>query len=204
MKTFHAAYRVAAIAMVVASGAAYAAAPAKADRQRELNYEYAKLYKAASGLRMLDELLLIKLESKETEQLIEQIASFGSRTKAELDDLVKAHPEVSLDDDGRTELSRESSRRQTRDRRKSFAPLTGSSGVDFERMLLLGQQGALYQLRFRVDVMADAETSEPRRAWLRKKRDELDRLYVQTLQLLDKRYFRPPAKTPLGAIGGDD
>jgi hypothetical protein len=182
---------------------AHAESEPKRNIQQELNYEYAKLYKATSSLRMQDELLLIKLESKETEQLVKQIAAFGSRTKSELEDLVRAHPEVSLDDDGRTQLSRESSKRQTRDRLKSFAPLTGASGADFERALLLGQQGALYQLRFRADVMAEAETSAPRRAWLRKVRQELDRLYVQTVELLDQHYFRQPAKTPVGAAGDD-
>ena len=191
------------MAVAMAWSPAYGATPAEPDRQRELNYEYAKLYKAVSGMRLLDELLLVKLESKETEQLVEQIAAFASRTRSELEELDRAHPEVSLDDDGRTELSRESSRRQARDRLKTFAPLTGASGVDFERMLLLGQQGVLYQLRFRTEVMADAETSEPRRTWLRKMRRELDRLYVQTLELLDKRHFRPPARTLLGTAGGD-
>jgi hypothetical protein len=205
MRSLRAPTWIAAVALALASGAAWAAdAQPERDRQRELNYEYAKLYKAVSGLRMLDELLLIKFETKDTEQLIKQIASFGSRAKSELEDLARAHPEISFDEDGRTQLSRESSKRQRNDRLKSFAPLTGATGADFERMLLLGQQGALYQLRFRTEVMADAETSEPRRAYLRKMRGELDRLYVQTLKLLDKRYFRQPANTPLGAVGGDD
>lgn len=194
----------AAAAVLVACSALGAEQPAEPERQRQLNYEYAKLYKAMSGLRLLDELLLVKHESKETEQLIGQIAAFASRTRSELEDLARAHPEVSLDDDGRTELSRESSKRQQRDRMKTYAPLTGASGADFERMLLLGQSAALYQLRFRVDVMADAETSAPRRDYLRKMRGELDRLYVQTVKLLDQRYFRPPARTPLGLIGGED
>ena len=188
----------------MAAASAYAGAPAGPDRQRQLNYEYAKLYKAVSGLRMLDELLLIKQETKPTEELIEQIAAFAARTKSELEDLARAHPEVSLDDDGRTELSKEASKRQQRDRRKTYAPFTGASGADFERMLLLGQSAALYQLRFRADAMADFETNEARRAYLRKMRGELDQLYIQTVKVLDKRYFKQPARTPLGAIGGDD
>src|SRR5687768_1585672 len=95
----------AAAAVVMAWNAAYADVQTERDRQRELNYEYTKLYKAVSGLRLLDELLLVKFESKETEQLIEQIAAFGSRTRSELEDLARAYPEVSLDDDGRSQLS---------------------------------------------------------------------------------------------------
>jgi hypothetical protein len=194
----------AAAAFAVAFGAAQADAKGQRDLQRELNYEYAKLYKGVSGLRLLDELLLVKLEAKETEQLIEQIAALGARTKSELEDLAKAHPEVSLDDDGRTELSKESSKRQKKDRLRSYAPVTGASGQDFDRMLLLGQSAALYQLRFRVDVMADYETNAARRTYLRKLKKDLDRLYTQAVEVLDKRHFRGAANTPLGEIGGDD
>lgn len=194
----------AAIVVALIASAACADTPSGPTPQRQLNYEYAKLHKAVSGLRLLDELLLIKLESDETEQLVQQIAAFGSRSKSELEDLARAHPEVSLDDDGRTDLARDASKRQQRDRLKSYAPLTGASGADFERMLLLGESAALYQMRFKVDAMADAETNEARRAYLRKMRGDLDRLYVQAVELLDKRYFRPPAKTPLGRIGGED
>ena len=192
------------VALLAAGAAAAADAKAQPDRQRQLNYEYAKLYKATNGLRLLDELLLVKLESKETEEVVERIAAFGARTKSELEDLRKAHPDVSFDDDGRTELSRESSKRQQRDRMRTYAPVTGASGPDFERMLLLGQSAALYQLRFRVEVMADAETNAARAKYLRKMRRELDELYVLAVNLLDKRYFRQPAKTPLGEIGGAD
>jgi hypothetical protein len=193
-----------ALAVVLASSAAHADARPERDPQQELNHEYAKLYKAVSGLRMLDELLLVKFEAKHTEQLIEQIAAFGSRSKRELEDLARAHPEVKLDEDGRNSLSKESSKRQQRDRLRSYAPGTGASGADFDRMLLLSQSAALYQLRFRVEVMAEAETSKPRREYLRGMRRDLDRLYVQAVELLDKHYFRQPARTPLGKIGGDD
>lgn len=205
MRTTAFAVWTAVLALLTAWGAfAGSEAQSARDRQRELNYEYAKLYGAMNGLRMLDELLLVKLESKETEKLVEQIASFGARTKSELEDLAKANPEISLDDDGRTKLSKESSKRQKRDRMKTFAPMTGVSGPDFERMLLLGQQGVLYQLRFRAEVMADAETNPKRRDYLRGVQKDVERLYIETVNLLDKRYYKGPAKTPLGAIGGDD
>lgn len=193
-----------AIAVVLVSGVAGAGAQVDGDRMRELNYEYAKFYKAVSGLRMLDELLLVKLEAKETEELVEKIAAFGSRTKSELDDLKRAHPEISFDEDGRTELAREASKRQQRDRLKSYAPITGASGSDFDRMLLLGQSATLYQMRFKVDAMADAETNADRRKYLRGVRKDLDKLYIQAVELLDKRYFKQPARTPLGEIGAED
>jgi hypothetical protein len=190
--------------LALACCAVSAGKPADPDPQQELNYEYAKLYKAVSGLRFMDELLLVKFETKPTEQLVRQVAEFGSRTRSELEELARANPGLSLEEDGRTKLSKESSKRQKRDRMRAFAPLTGASGQDFERMLLLGQASALYQLRFRTDAMADAETSKARAQYLRGVRKELDRLYVKTARLLDERYFKQPANTPLGAAGGDE
>lgn len=204
MSSLQTAGRAIAAAIALACTAALAAPQPERDIQRELNYEYAKLYRAVSGLRLLDELLLVKFESDETEQLIKQIAGMGARMRSELEDIAKRYPEVKLDDDGRTELSREASRRQQKDRKKTYLPVTGASGPDFERMLLLGQSAALYTLRFRLDVMADAETSRERAAYLRKARGEMDRLYVQTVKLLDQHHFKGSAHTPLGIIGGDD
>jgi hypothetical protein len=192
------------MAMVMACAAAWAADRDPRDVQRELNYEYAKLYKSVSNLRMQDELLLLKFESDETEALSKQIAAFGSRAKAELEDLRKASPGISFDDTGRTRLSSEASDRQKKERLKAYAPVIGASGADFERMLLLGQATVLGQLRFRVEVMADAETSPARSKYLRNMQKELDQLYVRTAKLLDRRYFREGAKTPLGAAGEDD
>jgi hypothetical protein len=203
-KAFTALNWIVAIALVMGLGAAQAEADADRISQKELNYGYARLYGAAGTLRLLDELLLVKLESKETEQVIGQIAAYGSRLRSELEDLERAHPAVSLDDEGRSRLQQDVSKRQQRDRMRALAPLTGASGADFERTLLLTQSGALNQLRFLADAIAHAETNESRRAYVKGVRRELDRLYVQTVELLDRRYFKPPAKTPLGAAGKNE
>jgi hypothetical protein len=192
------------MAVVTSGGAAWAGDRDARDVHRELNYEYAKLYGSVSNLRLQDELLLLKFESDETEALCKQIAAFGSRAKAELEELKKADPGISFEETGRTELSHEASKRQKKERLKAYAPVTGASGADFERMLLMGQATVLYQLRFRVGVMADAETSPARSKYLRKMQGELEQLYARTSRLLDKRYFRQGANTPLGSAGEDD
>jgi hypothetical protein len=198
MKSFHVAQCIALIAVAVCS----ARAQAEIDqRQRELSQGYARLYQAASSLRFLDELLLVKFESRDTERVIGQIAAYGSRLKSELEDLARANPGLSLEDDGLPLLERDAHKRQQHDRLRTLAPLKGASGADFERTLLLTQSGALNQLRFLADALAEAETSEARRAYALGVRRELDRLYVQIVELLDKRYFKPPARTPLGAAG---
>jgi hypothetical protein len=202
--TFRFATLAAGMAIVLAGGAAVAGDGDARDVQRELNYEYAKLYKTVSAMRLLDELLLLKFTSDETEALIKQIAAFGSRAKAELEDLRKADPGISFDEDGRTELAHEASKRQKKDRLKSYAPITGASGADFERMLLMSEAGVLSSLRFRVEVMADADTNPARSKYLRKMHKELNQLYVRTAKLLDKRYFSQGANTPLGSAVEDD
>lgn len=204
MNLFRVATFAAGVALAAACGAAQAGDRDARDLRRELNYEYAKLYQSVSNLRLQDELLLLKFESDETEALCKQVAAFGSRAKAELEDLRKADPGISFEDTGRTELAHESSKLQKKERLKAYAPVTGASGADFERMLLLSLATMLSHLRFRVEVMADADTNAARSKYLRRMRGELDQLYVRTQKLLDNRYFRQGANTPLGSAGEDD
>jgi hypothetical protein len=204
MRPFRFAAGATGLAVLMACGGAWAGDRDARDANRELNYEYAKLYKTVSGLRLLDELLLIKFESDETEALVKQIAAFGSRAKKELEDLRKADPSISFDEDGRTQLAHESSKLQKKDRLKSYAPVTGASGADFERMLLMSEAGVLSQLRFRVEAMANVDPSPARSKYLRKMHGELNQLYVRISKLLDKRYFREGARTPLGSAIEDD
>ena len=166
-----------------------------------LSHGYAQLYDAASGLRWLDEFLLVKTESAPTHQAIRELAEYSSRLKRELEELARANPSISLQDDGLPLLERNKRKALQADRAKSLAPLAGARGSDFERTLLLTQSGVLNQLRFLAQAIADAETDTERRQYVTGVRQELDRLYARIVRLLDKEFFRSPARSPLGAAG---
>jgi hypothetical protein len=171
------------------------------DRNRVLSQGYSQLYDAASSLRWLDEILLIKFESDETQKVITDVAKYATTLRGELEQLERDYPSLTLRDDGLPVLEKKKRSAQALDRAKTLAPVSGAHGADFERTLLLTQSGALNQLRFLAQVLVEEEKSEPRRKWMLEVQRNFDRLYVDVVKLLDQRHFRSPSKTPLGAAG---
>ena len=176
-------------------------AMSEADRDRVLSEGYSQLYDAASGLRWLDEFLLVKFESDDTQRVITDLAHYASQLKGELEQLEHDYPSLSIHNDGLPLLEKNKREMQAKDRAKTLAPLIGAKGADFERTLLLTQSGALNQLRFLAQAIVDAEKSGPRRTWMIDVQRRLDHLYVEVVKLLDRRFFRAPAHSPTGAAG---
>lgn len=170
-------------------------------RRRALSEAYAQLHDAASGMRLLDEFLIVKLESEATGRAVRRLADYAARLRRELQTLAKAAGWISLEDDGLPLLARRADEAQERDQLRTLAPVIGAAGADFERTLLLSYAGSLNRLRFLAQALADAEDSAARCRWARGVQQELDRHYVAIVALLDRRFFRKPADTPLGAAG---
>lgn len=172
-----------------------------ADRRRALSQGYAQLYDAVSGIRLLDELLLLKLESDETQRVLTDLAEYSTKLRGELESWSRALPWLSLEDDGLPLIEQKTREAQERDRIRALAPVVGASGDDFERTLLLTYSGTLNHLRFLAQALAEAEDNIRRCRHVRGVQRQLDRRYVAMVQLLDRRFFRRPADTPLGAAG---
>ena len=171
------------------------------ERNRVLSQGYAQLYEAAKGLRWLDDFLLLKFESDATRKVIDDLATYSSELKRQLEELARNYPSLTLDDDGLPLLEKNKRKAQQMDRAKTLLPLVGAHGADFERTLLLTESGALNQLRFLAQALADAEKSAPRREFVLGVQRKFDGLYVDVVKLLDRRFFRSPASTPMGAAG---
>ncbi|MFA5941895.1 MAG: hypothetical protein WC809_21300 [Sinimarinibacterium sp.] len=176
----------------------------EADRNRVLSQGYAQLYAAANGLRWLDDFLLVKFESNATRKVIDDLATYSAQLKVQLEELARNYPSLSLDDDGLPLLEKNKRKAQQIDRAKTLLPLVGAHGADFERTLLLTESGALNQLRFLAQALADAEKSTTRREFVLGVRQRFDELYVETVNLLDRQFFRSPADTPMGAAGSSE
>jgi len=173
----------------------------EADRNRVLSQGYAQLYDAANGLRWIDEILLVKSKSDATRKVIDDLATYSSQLKVQLEELARNYPSLTLDDDGLPLLERNKRKAQKIDRAKTLLPFTGAHGADFERTLLLTVSGTLNQLRFLAQALADAEKSAPRREFVLGAKQRFDGIYVETVKLLDRDFFRSPAITPMGAAG---
>ena len=173
----------------------------EAERNQVLSEGYSQLYEAASGMRFLNEFLLVKHESEATGAVIGRQARYAARLKQDLEQLAREYPALSIGLDNMPLLERKKRQAQQKDRARTLAPLVGARGADFERTLLLSMSGALNPLRFLVQALADAEKNQRRKAWMLEVQGELDGQYLETVALLDARFFRRGADTRVGAAG---
>lgn len=163
----------------------------EAEHNKLLSEGYSQLYDSASGLRYLDEFLALKFESDATNAVITDLAEYATTLKGQLEQLGKDYPSLSLEDDGLPVLDKKTREIGQKERLKSLAPVVGSSGVEFERTLLLTQSGALNQLRYLSQAIAEAEKSAERKAFMGDVQQNFDRLYNDVVGLLNKKYFCP-------------
>ncbi len=161
----------------------------EADRNRILSEGYSQLYEAASSLKYLDEALILKFESDAVGNFANDAADYFAQLKGELEQLVKDYPSLSLDDNGLPLLEKKTRSAAQKNRLKSVAPVTGRTGAEFERTLLLTLSGAFNHLRLLALVMQDEEKSEQRKAFLKVVQQNFDRLYDEDIKLLNEEYF---------------
>ena len=179
-----------AIAVLAGTLQATPAAAAAALSQQELNQGYAALYDAAKGLRHSDKIFLVKFESDAVQGVVEDLSRSMDGITNDLEALAAADPRVKLDDDGIPAIERRKRDAVTRDRLLSFKPLTGRTGKNFERTLLLSESGALNQLQFLVSELDEADPDPQRSALLQRTHRTVVRLYGEVVALLDRDYFR--------------
>lgn len=156
-----------------------------------LNDGYSLLYGDVSGLANADKIFLVKFENDATQAVVTETADYMGELTGQLERVARDYPSIRLDLEPLPEIERETQAAATQARIKSFAPVVGRSGADFERTLLLTLSGGLNQLRHLARVMAEAERSAPRGALLRNAEDRLDALYAKIEQVLEDHYFAP-------------
>lgn len=176
--------------LLLAGAGAAAADGHDALPQRQLNYGYAALYNAARGLRHSDKIFLVKLESGPCQAVVEGLSDAMARIADDLEKMAAADPELRLDDEGLPEIERRKRDAVTRDRLLSFKPITGRTGANFERTLLLSESGALNQLQFLVEELDKADPDPRRSAALKNIHASIKEQYGKVVALLERQYFR--------------
>lgn len=205
MNTLHA-RNVAIVALLLALSACAALGGKKdlserpvGEKNRVLSGGYGQLYEAASGLKLIDKLLLVKVESDEFDRVITAISTYAGELSEQLEKLDKDYPSLSIDKTYLPELEVAKRKAASTARIKDLAPFVGRTGKDFERTLLLTESGAINQQKFLAEVMIEAETSEQRKTFLRGVAKRYGELYRMDVELLNKSYFSSP-----GRIDGGD
>lgn len=176
-----------ALAGTLASGAAAGKEPVSL---QQLGYGYASLYGATRSLRHSDKIFLVKFESPPVEKVVSDLSETMGRITQRLEKLAAADPRINLEDDGLPVIETRKRDAVTRARLLSFKPLTGRTGTNFERTLLLSESGALNQLKFLVAELDAADSDPQRSAVLKEIHRDLVRLYEDVVGLLDRQYFK--------------
>ena len=157
-----------------------------------LNQGYSLLYADVSDLRFADKLLLVKLESDDTDRMVSDIANYASQLTKQLEVLPRRYPSLRIDLEPLPDVEARKLRVVKKARILSFAPIFGRSGPEFERTLLLSLSAVLNQLRFMCQVIAEEESDAERKKQMNQAEESLSKRYWQTLDLLERRYYRAP------------
>ena len=178
-----------ALALLVTTSAWSDEDTTQAEQLRILNEGYSLLYSGASGASNANKVFLVKLENDATEKVIDDASTYLAKFAGQLEQLAKDYPSLRLDLQPLPKIEVEKQSAANIARIKSFAPVTGRTGADFERTLLFTLSGGLNQFRHLARVMAEEERSEQRREFLRTAEARMDELYNAMLKLLSERYY---------------
>jgi len=161
--------------------------PVAAEREhRTIAEGYSLLYGIASQQKEMKKLLLVKVESDPVDRMISDIADYTGELCAQLEDMARRYPALTIDTQFLPEVevkSRESLTSAT------TATFLKTSGREFERELLLKQRTALEQEQHIAKVMVGIETAEERRAFWRGVDKRFGELRSDLEALLRNTYF---------------
>lgn len=180
------------LTLVVATGGCSSAVPQKplspSDGHRTIAEGYSLLYGITSQQRDLKKLLLVKVESDPVDAVISELADYTGELSAELEDMVKRYPALTVSTQFLPEVEVKTRESITAETTKVFLD---TKGKEFERRLLLKQLTALEQERHMAKVMVELETTDERRAFWRRTEQRFGQLYDKVEKLLERQYFCP-------------
>ena len=156
------------------------------DGHRTIAQGYSLLYGITSQQKDLKKLLLVKVESDPVDAVISELADYTGELSAELEDMTKRYPALTVDTQFLPEVEVKARESITAEATKTFL---ASKGTDFERRLLLKQLSALEQERHIAKVMVQLETADERRDFWRRTEQRFGLLYDKIETLLERRYY---------------
>lgn len=154
-----------------------------------LSHGYAMLYNKAQELAKIHDLLRVKIQSKDTAQIIDAISNYGQTLSKQLKSLVKRYPALSLKHTGLPLIEKKKRTALSHYYLKTMAPLVGRSGKDFDRTLLETQREELNQVRFYASAIASEERDPNRKKLMQQVRQRTNKLYNRLFNLLKSKYY---------------
>jgi hypothetical protein len=164
-------------------------APDKNAPRAQLSIGYSLLYQEADGIPKLRWILMFKDKPEEMGRVTNDLVSYYQQLADTMLRLSKQYPAMRIDVAAMSEIEGDERKAIGADLAKDFAPLTGKTGLEFEREALLMFYNSLNEQRHLTGVMEGLETDLALRKFLETTKAELDARYAEVGALLNRRYF---------------
>jgi hypothetical protein len=162
---------------------------AKNAPRAQLSIGYSLLYQEADGIPKLNWILIFKDKPEEMARLTNDLVSFYRQLADTMQRLSKQYPAMRIDVAAMSEIEGAERKAIGADLAKDFAPLTGKTGVKFEREALLMFYNTLNEQRHLVGVMVGLEPDPGLKKFLETTKAQLEERYEEVGALLNRRYF---------------
>ena len=163
--------------------------PDKNAPRAQLSIGYSLLYQEADGIPKLKWIFMFKHKPEEMGQVTNDLVSYYQQLADTMQRLSKQYPAMRIDVAAMSEIEGDEREAIGADLAKDFAPLTGKTGVEFEREGLLMFYNTLNEQRHLTGVMVGLETDPALRKFLETTKAQLEARYAKVGALLNRRYF---------------
>jgi hypothetical protein len=163
--------------------------PDKNAPRAQLSIGYSLLYQEADGIPKLKWIFMFKDKPEEMGQVTNDLVSYYQQLADTMQRLSKQYPAMRIDVAAMSEIEGDEREAIGADLAKDFAPLTGKTGVEFEREALLMFYNGLNEQRHLTGAMAGLETDPALRKFLETTKAQLEARYAKVGALLNRRYF---------------
>ena len=155
----------------------------------QLSIGYSLLYQEAEGIPKLKWILMFKDKPEEMARVTNDLISYYQQLADTMQRLSKQYPVMRIDVAAMSEIEGDERKAIGADMAKDFVPLTGKTGIEFEREALLMFYDGLNEQRHLVAVMVGLETDPALKKFLETTKAQLDERHAQVGALLNRRYF---------------
>ena len=163
--------------------------PDKNAPRAQLSIGYSLLYQEADGIPKLKWIFMFKDKPEEMGRVTSDLVNFYQQLADTMKRLSKQYPGMRIDVTAMSEIEGEERKAIGADLAKDFAPLTGKTGVEFEREALLMFYNTLNEQRHLTGVMVGLEPDPGLKKFLETTKAQLEAHYARVGALLNRRYF---------------
>ena len=164
-------------------------APDKNAPRAQLSIGYSLLYQEADGIPKLKWIFMFKDKPEDMGRVTNDLVSYYQQLADTMQRLSKQFPAMRIDVTAMSEIEGDERKAIGADLAKDFAPLTGKTGVEFEREALLMFYDSLNEQRHLTGVMVGLEPDPALRKFLETTKAQLEARYAKVGALLNRRYF---------------